>query len=248
MTQTIPSAGRWGHELQAARRLPPFGVGLVARFRSGNLPAAVLITAGAGARERAKNPTAKGGDWAPLVLPDAVDPHAMRWPVAGLTCIIERGEGPGDAVVVALIEALLRGGAARVAVFMERLARARLCLWPRRKAARLHCGRDPRGLERTGGSMNMPSAVKIPAAEYPAPQSLPAEFAEEVKQQLAETQAVEMAEEDVVILDDAPPTITRLLSLVNGHAYAVTWVPECRPFFAIPEMSPSDFRSENGRQ
>jgi len=26
------------------------------------------------------------------------------------------------------------------------------------------------------------------------------------------------------------------------------FMPECRPFFAIPEMSPSDFRSENGRQ
>lgn len=98
------------------RPLPPYGVELEARRRWGNAPPAVLVLLGRDAWTRAKHPNCTAGGWARLLLPEGADPSAFRWPVSGLTAIVERGDGPTDELVVALVRSLLRDGAGLVPI------------------------------------------------------------------------------------------------------------------------------------
>ena len=102
---------------QGARpKLPPYGNAFRSRLIWKNPPAAVLVTVGAECWERAKAPSAREGDWCPLVLPDGADPAGYEWPVQDLLCIVERGDGPATDHIVELTKALLRDGAALVAI------------------------------------------------------------------------------------------------------------------------------------
>lgn len=101
------------------KRLPPFGKAVASRLAWGNPPAAVLVTVGAGAWDRAKK--ALAGSWgdAVLLMPHGESPATFTWPVSGLHAIVETAAGPNDALLAELASELLNSGASLVAFVRE---------------------------------------------------------------------------------------------------------------------------------